>query len=280
MTEFICETCGVQHAARADDPGVPPDSCAICSDERQYVGWRGQRWTTLDDLRASRKIEVTPLPDESGAWSIETKPTIAIGQRAVLIQTPVGNLLWDSQSLIDDAAIVRIRELGGIAAIAISHPHFYSAMVEWSHAFDAPIWLHASDRDWVKRPDRAIRRWHGPEGDPLPGSGLRLVQVGGHFPGCTALVWPAGAAGRGALFCGDMPMVVADRDWLSFMYSYPNLIPMPPVEVDRITTTLLGHRFDRIYSSWPDRVLASGAHDALRRSAARYRERSARLPWT
>ena len=28
-----------------------------------------------------------------------------------------------------------MNELGGIAAIAISHPHYYTSMVEWSRAF-------------------------------------------------------------------------------------------------------------------------------------------------
>ena len=41
----ICGTCGVQYAA-------PRDDCPICLDERQYVGWDGQHWTTLDELRA------------------------------------------------------------------------------------------------------------------------------------------------------------------------------------------------------------------------------------
>src|SRR5205823_13651951 len=115
----------------------------------------------------------------------------AIGQRALLIRTRAGNLLWDCVGLLDDATVGAVRERGGIQAIAISHPHFYSAMVEWSRAFGgAPIWLHAADRAHVMRPDQVIRHWEGETADPLPGSGLTLVRVGGHFEGQTALHWP------------------------------------------------------------------------------------------
>ena len=52
--------------------------------------------------------------------------------------------------------------MGGIKAIAISHPHYYSSMVEWSRAFGGvPIYLHAADRQWVMRPDHAIVFWEG-----------------------------------------------------------------------------------------------------------------------
>jgi hypothetical protein len=46
MPAWICRTCGVQHA----DTPEPPATCAICLDERQYVGWDGQQWTTRAEL--------------------------------------------------------------------------------------------------------------------------------------------------------------------------------------------------------------------------------------
>jgi len=36
-----------------------------------------------------------------------------------------GNILWDCVSLIDSDTVARIQALGGISAIAISHPHYY-----------------------------------------------------------------------------------------------------------------------------------------------------------
>jgi hypothetical protein len=268
VTAFLCETCGVQHAPRPDKPDQPPDACPICLDERQYVGFRGQRWTTLDNLRASRKNHLDE--PEPNLVTIDTRPGFAIGQRANLVTTPAGNLLWDCVGLIDDATIAAVRVRGGIQAIAISHPHFYSAMVEWAHAFDAPIWLHEADRAHVMHSDPAIRRWRGETADPLPGSGLTLIRVGGHFEGQTTLHWPAGAEGRGALFSADMPSVVPDRRWVSFMYSYPNLIPLPSAEISRIAGLLAGYRFDRIYGGWNDRVLQTDANAAVARSAERY----------
>ena len=40
------------------------------------------------------------------------------------------------------------------------------------------------------------------------------------------LHWPAGANGKGALLTGDIIQVVQDRRYVSFMRSYPNLIPL------------------------------------------------------
>jgi len=270
MTAFICETCGVQYAPVSDRPDAPPERCLICEDERQYVGRNGQRWTTTEQLLAGGRRNV--LADvEPGLTAINTVPSFAIGQQGHLIQTSVGNLLWESISLCDTDTVTAVRERGGISAIAISHPHFYSAMVEWSHAFGGvPIWLHEADRQWVMRPDPAIRFWGGDTADPLPGSGLTLLRVGGHFPGSTDLLWPAGAEGRGALFCGDLPQVAQDRRWVSFLYSYPNMIPLPATDVRRIAGTLAGYRFDRIYGSWADRVVSNEGSAAVARSAERY----------
>src|SRR5438552_678306 len=111
MTAFFCETCGVQHAPRTDNPDQPADRCLICLDERQYVGFKGQRWTTLEDLRASRANHFNE--PEPGVLEIDTRPDFAIGQRALLITTSVGNILWDCVSLIDDATIAKVRGRGG-----------------------------------------------------------------------------------------------------------------------------------------------------------------------
>ena len=48
----ICVTCGVQFAA--SEP--PPEVCPVCADERQFVGWAGQRWTTLEALRGGHRL--------------------------------------------------------------------------------------------------------------------------------------------------------------------------------------------------------------------------------
>lgn len=262
MTNFICTTCGIQFAASE----TSPEHCPICEDERQYIGWNGQQWTTLEGLRQEHHNVIKPV--EIGLTGIGTQPTFAIGQRALLVQTPEGNVLWDCISLIDDPTVAAVNALGGIRAIAISHPHYYSSLVEWSHAFDAPVYLHAADRQWVMRPDSRIIFWEG-ETHPLPG-GLTLIRCGGHFVGGAVLHWPAGADGKGALLSGDILQVVNDRRYVSFMYSYPNLIPLPATAVRRIVAAVEPYRFDRIYGAWWDRVVATDAKAAVARSAERY----------
>ncbi len=83
--------------------------------------------------------------------------------------------------------------------------------------------------------------------------------------------WAPGAEGRGALLSGDIVQVVADRRWVSFMRSYPNLIPLPVATVEEMVAKLAPWEFDRIYGAWFDRTVDTDAHGAVRRSAERYR---------
>jgi hypothetical protein len=263
MPYFVCETCGTQFA----ESDSPPASCPTCEDERQYVGRDGQRWTTLDGLRAGHRNAIEPL--EPGLSSIQTRPRFAIGQRALLVESPGGNVLWDCVSLVDEATVEAINRRGGLAALAISHPHFYATMVEWSRAFGGvPIYLHADDREWVRRPDPAVLFWEG-ESRPLH-DGLTLVRCGGHFPGSSVLLWPAGAGGRGVLLSGDTLQVCPDRRHVSFMYSYPNFIPLPPGVVRRVARAAGALHFDRIYGMSPGLEIPGDAKAAVARSADRY----------
>ena len=133
-TFYICKTCGVQYNASV----TTPTCCPICEDDRQYVKEEGQAWTTLEEINASYKNVIERIADH--VYAIYTTPTFAIGQRAHLIQTPSGNILWDCIANLDADTITRIKELGGIKAIALSHPHYFSTIVEWSQAFDhAPV---------------------------------------------------------------------------------------------------------------------------------------------
>jgi glyoxylase-like metal-dependent hydrolase (beta-lactamase superfamily II) len=263
MSSFIGATGAVQQSPSE----APPRRCAICEDERQYVPQAGQAWTTLDDLRRTgHRIELREL--EPGLVGIGVTPSLAIGQRALLVRTANGNLLWDCVGYIDDAAVAAIRARGGISGIAFSHPHFYGAMVEWSQAFGgAPIYVPAADREWVQRDDPAIVTWSGAR-ELSPG--VTLVQCGGHFEGSAVLHWADGAEGRGALLVGDSITVVQDVRFVGFMRSYPNLIPLPEDEIRRIVDSIRPYRFERIYGGWWDRVTPSGGIRAIERSAERY----------
>lgn len=262
MPHLICMTCGTQYRESARTP----ERCTICTDERQFVGWQGQQWITLEQLQQSH--QATVRLEELGLYGIGMEPSFAIGQRALLVTGPQGNVLWDCIPLIDDALVNMIRGIGGISAIAISHPHYYSSMVDWSRAFDCPIFLHSADRQWVMRLDPAINFWEG-ETHPISDN-LTLIRCGGHFDGGTVLHWPGGADGKGALLSGDIIQVVPDRRWVSFMYSYPNLIPLPASAVQRVVEAVEPAAFDRIYGAWWGKVVRCDAKAAVRRSAERY----------
>jgi hypothetical protein len=260
MSHPICVTCGVQYAE-------PRPDCPICEDERQYVGWDGQRWTTLEELRAAGhrgRVE----EEGAGVVGVGTTPPTAIGQRALLVRAPSGNVLWDMVTHLDDDLVREIEELGGVSAIAISHPHFYGTMIEWAHAFDAPVHIHAADRRWVARPDDAVVFWEGETHEIA--DGLTLINAGVHFDGGQVLHCRDGEDGAGALFSGDILQVVNDRRWVSFMYSYPNHIPERPRVVRRALRLLEPYAFERVYGAWWRRVVDTDGTAAVRRSAERY----------
>ncbi|WP_269750647.1 hypothetical protein [Microbispora sp. ATCC PTA-5024] len=148
----------------------------------------------------------------------------------------------------------------------MSHPHFYGSMVEWAHAFDAPVYVHAADRRWVGRPDDAVVFW---EGDTREiGEGLTLINAGVHFAGGQVL--HRRTADGGTLFSGDILQVVRDRRWVGFMYSYPNYIPERPRTVRRALALLQPYPFDRVYGAWWRLVVDADGSEAVRRSAERY----------
>ena len=102
MPKYICTTCGVQHA----DSVLPPEHCAICEDDRQYVGPGGQKWTTLKEMGATRRNQLNVEGPE--LISIATEPRFAIGQRALHVRAEIG-ILWDCISFLDDRSAVRVR---------------------------------------------------------------------------------------------------------------------------------------------------------------------------
>ncbi len=261
---WICVTCGVQYPLSDE----PPAECPICQDERQYVGWGGQVWTSMPALAGAGHHNEFAEP-EPGLLSLATEPKIAIGQTPLIVQTPAGNVMWDCMPFVDDASVARLREIGGLAAIAISHPHFYGSMTTWSAAFaNCPVYVHATDADWVQFRGPGLRLWEGDATEVLPG--VTLINTRGHFPGATVLHWAAGAGGRGVLLAGDSITVVQDRRWVSFMYSYPNLIPLTDAEVRHIVDVLRPYPYERIYSAWEGRVTATDGPAAVQRSAERY----------
>ncbi len=262
MPAFICTACGTQYAETAQAPA----QCIICEEERQYVPARGQTWTTLPALVKGHMNAFHEY--DTGIIGIGSTPNFAIGQRALLVRTPGGNVLWDCIANLDAATITAIKALGGIQAIAISHPHFYTTMVEWARTFDCHIHLNAADKVWIQRPDAAIYLW---EGDTHKlWNGVTLIRCGGHFPGGTVLHWADGADGRGVVCSGDILTVATDRKWLTFMRSFPNFIPLSRKDVEHIGQAMQPFAFEVLYGHYFDRVIGKDAKKVLEKSVARY----------
>ena len=263
MIPFICVTCGTQFQATE----APPSTCPICTDDRQFVGWEGQAWTTLEKLRSAHRLRFED--EDDGVTGIGIEPHFGIGQRALLVRTPQGNVIWDCVALVNDEGVRRIEGVGGIKAIAISHPHYYTVMAEWSEAFGrVPIHLHEDDRKWVMREHPAISFWKGDDHEITPG--LTLIRCGGHFPGATVMHWAQGAKGQGAVFAGDVIAVNMDRASVSFMHSFPNYIPLDAGAVQRIAELMAPYRFETIFGAFARRNVRADGRAVFERSVARY----------
>ncbi|OJJ74626.1 hypothetical protein ASPBRDRAFT_119151 [Aspergillus brasiliensis CBS 101740] len=288
----ICTTCGTQFATP-----TPPSPCPICDDPRQYLPPTGQDYTTLRTLRAPThepqlKNILAPLPSPNldknkktkqniKIYTIHTTPKHCIGQRAFLLLTPHGNILWDCIPYLDADTISQINTLGGISAIIISHPHYYATHLSWAEAFNCPVYLSVEDKEWVMRlspsiststststtsgggnnNDKGARQifWEGQEIDILPGSGVIGVKTGGHFPGSSVLWWKDERVMFLADTIGTIPSGVGDYGArgrkegtasYTFMWSYPNMIPLPPDDVHGIWKAIKHTEFNRAYGAF------------------------------
>lgn len=254
----ICLTCGTQFAETFDNP----ERCPICDEERQYLGLSGQQWTTAEQMLPEFHYSV--VDEEPGVTSFAIVPKFGIGQRAFLIETSEGNLLWDCISLLNDEKAALIESRGGLRGIAISHPHYYTTMVDWSERFGGvPVYVHELDREWVMRPANSIRYWGGEQRSLF--GGMRLVRCGGHFAGACVL-----HGSSGVLWTGDTIQVCPDRRSVSFMYSYPNYIPLNAAQVTRIVAAVEPLAFDRIYGAFPQMTIQRNGKQVVQESAARY----------
>jgi hypothetical protein len=264
MTIHICRACGTSYP----DAPVPPSDCLICSDERQYVPRGGQSWTTPQALSASHVNGWRLL--EPNLLEVHSHPQFAIGQRTLLLRQPSGNILWDCIALLDEATEAIINAIGGLKAIAISHPHYYTTAQDWARAFGCPVYLHAADRQWLMRPDPSINFWQ--DQTLKIADGVTLLRLGGHFEGGTVLHWAAAAEGRGAILSGDILQVAGDTSRVSFLWSYPNMMPLAATTVRRIADTLKPWPFERVYGAFPGRQIEKDGKRGVERSAARYIE--------
>ena len=99
---------------------------------------------------------------------------------------------------------------------------------------------------------------------------LVCLHTPGHTPGSVTFRAP-----EGVLFSGDQPQVCMDTRWVSFMYSYPNYIPLGARAVEQIVERLEPYAFDRIHGAFPRRSVVADAKNVVRRSAERFIEAGA-----
>lgn len=142
---------------------------------------------------------------EDRMWSIYTEPKFGIGQRCILLQTSHGNVLWDCITYLDDETADFIRSKGGLKAIVISHPHYYTTHLVWAKAFDCPVYLAVEDQEWLSQPDpEGRRRFIGGATEEIAPD-VFAAKPGGHFPGSLVLNW------KKKLFIADTLVTVPVR---------------------------------------------------------------------
>ncbi|MBT0722908.1 MBL fold metallo-hydrolase [Rosenbergiella sp. S61] len=255
----LCNTCGTSYNLGDQHP----ESCKICEDERQYVPVSGQKWIEFSTLVHNHSNKWKQ--HQENLFSLQTVPSFAIGQRAFLIRTAEGNILWDCIACLDEATKALIHSLGGLKAIALSHPHFYSTMQDWAEEFDAPLYLHSSDQQWINRDHKSITLW---EGDTFQlTQDIHLLRLGGHFTGGSVLYW---SKDEGILLAGDIIQITPGADAVSFMWSYPNHLPLSAKSVSQINHRLQRITFSKIYGAFEDQDILREGNKIVRQSSEKY----------
>jgi hypothetical protein len=259
--KIICTACGTQYqqicAAEA--------ACPICLDDRQAVPEKGQTWTNLHELSDNHSVIIKKLHDN--LYELKMAPSFAIGQRALLVLTPAGNILWDCIALINEPTVEFIKSKGGLKAIAFSHPHYYTTMNEWAEIFNCPIYIHQKDEQWIFSKGQHVNLWNETEKELW--NGIRLINVGGHFAGSSILHVPF-LSKEGTILCGDTFYISPSKKHAAVMYSYPNRIPLPVQEVQRIKKQISSIQFDTIFGFYDYQNIYINAKEILESSLSKY----------
>ncbi|TAQ84748.1 hypothetical protein B7494_g6943 [Chlorociboria aeruginascens] len=273
---LICTACGTQFDS--EDRSFLT-RCRICDDPRQFVPPTGQAFTTLQTLKKSDeyKNKWLCLDGDERFHSIWTEPKFGIGQRAILIRTPKGNVLWDCIAFLDDQTVEFINSLGGLAAIVISHPHYYTTHLEWAETFDCPVYLSWEDKQWLNRLDRlgAARTFiEGTEEEiEVRGekTGVTALKLGGHFPGSlvclafgrllvadTLVTTPSGLGDWSRGTDGGKGGRPAGMNSFSLMWSIPNMIPLSADEVAAMWSVLRNYEFQSTHGAFVGTEIRDG----------------------
>jgi hypothetical protein len=258
-TLLICTACGTQFPTT--DRTVLT-TCPICDDPRQFLPPTGQAFTTLAELSRSHSNTFTPYEGDERMVSIYTTPKFGIGQRAILLKTETGNVLWDCISLLDEETVRRVEEMGGLRAIVISHPHYYSTHVQWARAFKCPVYISAEDRSWTTTSSSHQHLLTSTTTSILD-TGVQAIKLGGHFPGSLVLLFhhrlliadtlvttPSGLGKATVDALGRERERPAGLNTFAFMWSIPNMIPLSAAEMRRMWKVLREVEFEATHGAF------------------------------
>jgi glyoxylase-like metal-dependent hydrolase (beta-lactamase superfamily II) len=258
---LFCTTCGTQFV----DTKLTSGNCPVCSNDRQHIPAKGQAWTKMEDLQNTYSNLIIRLSDT--LYEIKTLPKFAIGQKAFLILSPNGNILWDCISLLNEATIEFIKSKGGLKAIVVSHPHFYSSINDWAETFNCPIYIHQNDEEFIYTKGSRVTLWKGAEKELW--DGIIIKNIGGHFPGSSILIVPFLSA-KGTIFCSDTFFISPNKKHVSVMYSYPNFIPVSLSEIKRINESMINISFDTLIGALENQKISPNAKEILHASFLKY----------
>lgn len=260
---LICTACGTQFPT---DDIEKAKTCFICDDPRQFTPPSGQSFTTLGKLRSQGyKNTFTPISaDPDRLVGIQTQPKFAIGQRAILVRTPQGNVLFDCITLLDDDTISMIKALGGLKAIVISHPHYYSTHLHWARTFDCLVYLSANDQDWLAQREDDEKHQIFLRQQATNVLGTTVLKLGGHFPGSLVLLFeeslliadtlvttPSGLGSYETDALGNPRRRPLGANTFAFMWSIPNMIPLGPGDIERMWAILKRYQFSSTHGAFP-----------------------------
>jgi glyoxylase-like metal-dependent hydrolase (beta-lactamase superfamily II) len=244
-----------------------PNLCPICNDDRQFINLNGQSWISSEELKKDHIVKISQLNERLHYLTV--KPGFAIGQRTFLLLSQGGNILWDCIPLLNEATKAFIRKHGGLKAIAFSHPHFYSNMNEWAAEFDCPVYIHENDKSWIFNHGRNVQLWSGNE--KALWDDVKLVHVGGHFPG-SCMLHISGLSAGGAMLCGDSLYISRSLRHTAVMFSYPNSIPLLKEDFAAFYEKCSKLKFDTLYgATFEGQELEGNAREIFTNSMNRYK---------
>ena len=188
LRPYCCTNCGFWQRYFS----VPP-ACPVCTDYRHPLPPEG--WDFLTQKEAEAQVETVWEEVLPGIFQFSNAPSIGIGPCGYLVLQNGGNVAFEGASVYSEAALDKIRRLGGIHYLSASHAHVYGGLWQLAERFEPEVVIH---QDALPMAQAFKVSWpFADEAELAPD--VRLIHTGGHTPGHTVLYLPE----QRLLFCGD-----------------------------------------------------------------------------